>query len=67
MCGSSRAICFLPFLVRHGRMMGNPVVQVVLVWISIHPRSFLIEHPVVLRTGERREEEKLEDIDRKRA
>src|SRR5262245_63792234 len=45
-------------------MMRDAVVEVIFVHVRIHPAAVLQKHLVVFRTGQRREEEELEDIER---
>ena len=59
-----RAIGLLPFRVGHLGMMRDAVIEVVLVHVGVHPDPFLPQHLVVLRAGQRREEEELEDVER---
>ena len=57
----------LPLRMRHERMRGGDMIEVVLVHVRIDRRAGAVELEVVLRAGQRREIEELEQIDRQLA
>ena len=58
------AIGLLPVRVRHGAVVRDAVIEVVFVHVGVHPDALGRERLVVLRSGQRRQEEKFENIDR---
>ena len=58
------AIDLLELRVAHLRMMHAAVMHVVLVEVGVHPDALLPQGLVILRAGQRREHEQLEDIER---
>ena len=48
-------------------MVRDAVVEVVFVEVGIHPGARLVQLLVVLRAGQRRQEEEFEDVDRQLA
>ena len=62
-----RPVGILPFGVRHGRVMHDPMIEVVLVHVGVHPRALAVQDLVVLRARQGGEDEELEDVDRQLA
>ena len=53
----------VPFLGRHARMRGADVIEIVLVHVPIHLHAFAMQHLMVFRSRQRREEEELQHVD----
>ena len=60
----SRPVSLLPFGVRHLAVMRDTVVEVVLVDVRVHPHPLLQQGPMVLGSGQGREEEELQNVER---
>ena len=63
-CAPRFPVSLFPFRRRHFRVLNNPMVEVVFVHVRVHPHALLVKRLVVLRTGQRCQEEELKDIDR---
>ena len=60
-------ISLLPLPIRHLGVVGDAVVEVIFVEVTIHPDALLQKHLVVFGAGKRREEEKFEEVERQLA
>jgi len=54
----------VPVRVGHDRMTRHPVVEVVFVEVGVHPGALLPQDLMVLGTGQRRQHEQLEHVER---
>ena len=61
------SVGLLPLLVRHFGMVRDPVVEVVLVDVGVHPYPLLQQGLMVLRAGQGGEKKELQDIERQLA
>ena len=58
------AIDAFPLGVRHFRMMIDPMMEIVLAHIRVHPNALGGEHLVVLGAGQRRQEKEFQQVER---